>query len=266
MEQKNIAILYICTGQYYNLFQSFYDSAKKYFLTNHKKTFFVWSDTKPPEYDDIIYMPKRWRPWPHAAVYRYHYFNEAKDKLKDYDYCYFFNANMLCQRPIDEEVFPDTEPFVAAEQPYQFRVGPGEARRNSLLKNYWTNRPDSPAFIPFSYWDEHPDHSWLMGGFNGGRVKDWLEMVEQIMEWVNYNVSHGIYLKWHDEPYMNKYMIDHGVKRLNPTLYLNWYKSQWYWPHVKLIVRQKKEILSTNFRVQKVNPTSLLDRLKLQKS
>lgn len=265
MNKKKIAILYICTGQYYELFESFYESAKKYFLTDHDKTFFVWSDTKPPKKDDIIHMPKKWKPYPHALMWRYTFFLEAKEQLKDYDYCFFFNANMICLNPIyDEDVIPTDTPFVAAEQLYQFRISK-EERFESIKTKFWTNCPKSPAFIPLQYWKDHPDHCWLMGGFNGGKSKDWIEMSEQIDEWVRYNYEHGLYLKWHDEPFMNKYMIDHGVRRLNPYGFLNWYPSTWKHQWVRLGVRQKKEVLSTNFRVRQKNTKSLLDRIKNEK-
>jgi hypothetical protein len=64
---------------------------------------------------------------------------------------------------------------------------------------------------------------------------------------------------------MNKYMIDHGVRRLNPYGFLNWYPSTWHNSWVRLAVRQKKDVLSTNFRVRQKNTKSLLDRIKNEK-
>lgn len=263
MDKKNIAILYICTGQYFDLFENFYRSIKTFFLPQHNKTFFVWSDSKPKASQDIVYMPKQWKPYPHALMHRYDFFLEAKEHLKNYDYCFFFNANALCIKEVDEDVLPIDVPFVAAEQYYQFQVKPGKERFDIIKDQYWTDCPQSPAFIPLSYWKDNPTHCWLMGGFNGGKSIDWIQMSEQISEWVEYNNKYDLTLKWHDEPFMNKYMIDHGVKRLNPIKYLNWQKSTWDKEEVKIVVTQKKELLSNTFRVSKVHPKRLLNRLSL---
>jgi hypothetical protein len=38
---------------------------------------------------------------------------------------------------------------------------------------------------------------------------------------------------------MNKYMYDHGVLTLDPTIYLNWYTFAKYDPNCKTVLKRK---------------------------
>lgn len=261
MDQKNIAILYICTGQYVTLWERFYETCEKYFLPKHKKTYFIWSDSKPkPFVDNIVFTYIKWFPSPHAMMNRYHHFMMRENDLKNYDYCFFFNSNVEFKGEVSDEVIPVDVPFCAAENIAQF-CSDKESRLDIIKNKYWTNCPASPAFMSFEHWKQNPDFCWLMGGFNGGKAKDWIEMSKQIMQWVDYNKKHKLYLRWHDEPFMNKYMYEHGVLRLNPIHYLNWRKYTWKNDDVKIIVRKKQEILPTNFRTARTNVLSIKERL-----
>ena len=94
MNQKNIAILYICTGQYVNLWERFYETCEKYFLPKHKKTYFIWSDSKPkPFVNNIVFTYIKWFPSPHAMMNRYHHFMMRENDLKNYDYCFLKTVN-----------------------------------------------------------------------------------------------------------------------------------------------------------------------------
>lgn len=261
MKQKRIAILYICTGQYRELWPAFYNTAKKYLLPEHNKTFFVWSDKKLQiQGDDVklTYIP--WKPYPHALINRYSHFLMRKNDLLQYDYCFFFNANLEFRDYIHDEILPINQPFVAVNNITHHLLNL-EDRVDNIKQNYWSDCPASPAYIPMSFWEQNPTYCWLMGGFNGGKAKEWVEMCEQIDEWVNYNQNHNLILKWHDEPFMNKYMYDHGVLTLDPTIYLNWYTFAKYDPNCKTVLKRKNQVLSGNYRIQKDSIRSLNDRL-----
>jgi hypothetical protein len=64
-----------------------------------------------------------------------------------------------------------------------------------------------------------------MGGFNGGETKAFMEMSLAINKCIEEDKLKNIHLKWNDEAYMNWYMLNHGVKRLNPKLYLCFYNG-----------------------------------------
>lgn len=43
---RKIAILYICTGKYEELFDDFYESSEKYFFQNDYRHYFVFTDSE----------------------------------------------------------------------------------------------------------------------------------------------------------------------------------------------------------------------------
>lgn len=264
INRKKIAILYISTGQYITLWESFYTSIKKYFLKNHQIHFFLWTDLPPSILpSDVTYTQARWKKWPSGTLDRYFIFLQREKELLEYDYCFFFNANMHCVKDVDEDILPTEEvPLVAVEH---MRMPFMEAKeRLDLLKTkYWSNRPKSAAFMPFKTFSDHPEWSWLMGGLNGGTTKAWVQMSKCINSWILYDKRHNIKMKWNDEAYMNKYMILNGVKRLNPQIYMK--------PHytnkpvtdsnVKIILQSKNKLISDDFRIRPRHVDNFLNRI-----
>lgn len=262
MKEKSIAILYICTGQYVQLWEDFYKCCSKYFLPECKKTYFIFSDTEiTGENIEYTYVP--WKPWPYSTLYRYEFFLQQRDKIEEHDYCFFFNANAEILKTIHlKEIAPSPdEKLVAAESYLHCRLN-DEQRLNHLQKCYWSNRPKSSAFIPFTIWEQNPKWGWLMGGFNGGETKAFMEMALAIKECIEEDKLKNIHLKWNDEAYMNWYMLNHSVKRLNPKLYLCFYNGQKLrLKYAKIIVKRKNNLLPADFRHRPVTLTSLTDRL-----
>lgn len=212
---KSIAVCYIATGPYIQFFNEFRDSVRKFFLPGFKKTFYVWSDTEVEECTDTVYTMKHWERWPEAAQYRFRTFLTREEELRKHDYVCFFNANSIVSRVIEEKDIIDPYlPFSSAvhmQMPYMEE----ETRSNWLHNAYWTNEPESPAFIDFETL-RNSYGCWLMGGFQLGRANDFMDMCKTVTSWMELDRRAGRVLKWHDEPYFNKYAIDHGVKRLSP--------------------------------------------------
>lgn len=212
---KSIAICYIATGPYIQFFNDFRESVRKYFLPGFKKTFYVWSDTPVDECTDTVYTMKHWEKWPEAAQYRFRTFLTREEDLRKHDYVCFFNANSVVSRTIEENDIIDPElPFSSAvhmQMPYM----KDDERRNWLRNVYWTNEPESPAFIDFeTLYNSYG--CWLMGGFQLGRSDVFMDMCHTVTSWMEFDKRAGRVLRWHDEPYFNRYAIDHGVKRLSP--------------------------------------------------
>ena len=98
-----------------------------------------------------------------------------------------------------------------------------------------------------------------MGGFNGGNTHEWILMSETISNWVKQDESNNIHVRWHDEAYMNKYMLDKDVLRLDPKTYLQ--PDYFIYEYTKLVVRDKKRILGDDFRIKKKHMPGLLERV-----
>ena len=105
---KKVAVLYIATGKYVRLWPGFLESAEKYLLKSCEVEYFVFTDVDHlaeeednPRIHRIFQEPM---PWPYTTLLRFEIFLKAEEKLKAFDYIYFFNANCEFKQPITEEM------------------------------------------------------------------------------------------------------------------------------------------------------------------
>lgn len=194
-----IAVLYICTGSYSCFFDQFYKSVKKYFLPECDKTFFVWSDRPIRQENDIKYFYKEWKPWPDGTLSRFHTFVSEKDALLDYDYCFYFNANIRILQTINNSEFLDFKKPILGAMHMTMQCMPASEKIQYFTENYWSNIPTSKAFIPLEWFEKNIDYNWIMGGFNGGSIEAYMKLAEQAVEWIDSDRRYNIYPKWSDE-------------------------------------------------------------------
>ena len=112
---KKIAILYIATGKYIEFWDRFYNECEQYFLRNHEKTYFIWTDADEFTHQNNLRVHTIYQEqlhWPFPTLLRFKFFRTQKELLKDYDYIYFFNANIsfladlfLCLKPFSSCFF-----------------------------------------------------------------------------------------------------------------------------------------------------------------
>lgn len=200
-----IAILYISTGRYIKFWYPFYKATEHHFLPQYDKTYFLFTDhqnLKLPA--NVVYVPTAHEPWPYITLKRYHFFINQKEKLKDFDYIFFMNGNLLFTTKIGSEVLP------TKGQGLMVTIHPWFRERKELF-TYETN-PASKAYIS-------PDEGfhYFTGAFNGGTAEAFLEMSETIKEWTDIDLKNKIIPLWHDESMLNRYMIDY-MKEKTPLI------------------------------------------------
>lgn len=107
MKNKKVAILYIALGRYTVFWDEFYESAEKHLL-NADKHYFIWTDkplalnyAPPPSNKKITVIGATKRGWPFDSLLRFQMFLEQEKALSQYDYIYFFNANMKFENPVN---------------------------------------------------------------------------------------------------------------------------------------------------------------------
>ena len=105
-----IAILYICTGKYDVFWEPFFTSFEKHFVTDCHKEYFVFTDAKELYRETDPRVHKHYLEplgWPKATLMRFHSFHQITPQLEAFDYVFFFNANMECNRDVRrEEILP----------------------------------------------------------------------------------------------------------------------------------------------------------------
>ncbi len=229
---KTIAILYIATGKYTVFWEEFYTSSEQFFLPNqgYQKEYFVFTDADSilhEENEHVHRIPQESLPWPYITLDRFSIFQKARKQLEGMDYIYFFNGNMLFVEPINEELIPSSDkPLVMVEHPGFFNK-----KREAFT--YETSQ-DSLAYIAPNEGD-----SYVMGGLNGGKSKEYLALIDELEIRINRDKESGVIALWHDESHLNRYAIDvqEQVTILNPSY---GYPEGWGLPYTpKIIIRDK---------------------------
>ena len=230
-----IAILYIGTGRYTIFWDEFYHSCEKNLLRNCEKHYFFFTDSKEFQSNGkITVVPQENLGWPLITALRYKILNKIKEELKDYDYAFFFNGNMEVINEVKEE-----ELIPTAEEGYI--VAPLHSGNKRFKSNYefeYERNPKSTSYIPYGE-GEYYFHAGLLGG----RVKEFLEMLETCEKMMDEDLKNNFIPKFHDESVFNKYVLTHPYKTLSnyyihPTHGKPFVKLN---PKVKIIQRDKSK-------------------------
>lgn len=226
-----IAILYICTGCYNQFFPEFYESAKKYFLVDAEKTFFVWTDDDSlgEGKTDVEIIHKECAGFPADSLFRFEMYLQAEEKLRQFDYVYFIQANALFLQPVGEEILPD-------ESGLAMGIWGGKMQKKPVcLYPYERNRKSLAYVAPYG-----KDYVYFMAGINGGTPEKYLEMSHTLADNIRDDYNRGIIAKVHDQSHINAYMRNHPCKIITPE-----YCWPEEWPsdfEPKMIFRDKVKV------------------------
>lgn len=204
---KKIAILYIGTGRYTIFWKEFFDSCERFFIPDTQKHYFFFTDSDELKSTDNVTIVKQDNlGWPLIACLRYKILNKLKEELKGFDYAFFFNGNMEFIRPITEEEFLPTQEDGYIVAP----LHSGNKRMKSNLEFEYERNPKSTSYVPFGVGEKY-FHSGLLGG----RVKEFIELLDVCEKMTDDDLKNNIIPKFHDESVFNKYIIDKKYKELS---------------------------------------------------
>lgn len=202
-----IAILYIGTGRYTIFWDEFFNSCEKNFIKGAEKHYFFFTDDKDLKSDEkITIVPQENIGWPLITCLRYKILKKVKEELKDFDYVFFFNGNMEFIKPIK------AEEFIPAEDE-GYIVAPLHSMNKRAKSNHefeYERNPESTSYIPL---DE--GKQYFHAGILGGRVKEFLELLEVCEKMMDDDLAKNIIPKFHDESVFNKYILTRPYKILS---------------------------------------------------
>ncbi len=235
MKNARIAILYICTGRYVEFWKDFYISFEQKFLINSLKEYFVFTDADfiyaEDESNNVHRIEQENLGWPGNTLFRFRMFKRIESQLKEFDYIFFMNANIICMKKVEEEVFlPREESLLVVQHPGWYAKKPFEFEYDRNKK--------SSACIKYLCGEVY-----VCGGVNGGKAEAFLKLVNELNERIEKDYSNGIIARWHDESHLNKYIIENGdFKLLSPSFC---YPEGKELPYEKyLLVLDKKKVIS----------------------
>ncbi len=203
-----IGILYICTGKYSIFWKDFYKSSEEKFLIDHEKHYFVFTDDQSIQETEHIHVtPSSPRGFPMDSLLRFEMFLSIENQLKEMDYLYFLNANMLFVDNVNQEIFPSDE-----QNGLMGVLHPGYFKTNIKHYTYERNKK-STAYIAYN---EKEDYHYFMGGFNGGKTKNFLELCLICNDNTRIDTENNIMAIYHDESHLNHYFHNKKILILGP--------------------------------------------------
>lgn len=144
--------------------------------------------------------------WPAPTLMRYHLFLNEEEKLKDYDYIFYLDADMRILDKISDEVLG--EGLTVAEHPMY-------SLRREYVPPYEPNK-DSAAFIPRlgMLTEENGKQRfkplYLAGGFQGGKSALFIEAMKKLKEGIDKDFNKNYTAIWNDESHWNKYVFENA--------------------------------------------------------
>lgn len=206
MKKLKIGVICLANGSYSIFIDNLINSCERNFLINHNKEYFIISDVEYKNSDvNCVFIKKNRNGWPLDCLLRPRYSYELKNKIKHLDYVYFFNANMVVEGVVDEDILPINEGLVGVQHP-------GFSGKNNIVFTYDRNEKTN-AYIQYG-----DGEIYYQACFWGGGVNSFLEMSHTIDEWVSKDLENKVEPVWLDESYLNKYFLIHKPKLL-PTTY-----------------------------------------------
>jgi histo-blood group ABO system transferase len=196
----NVGLVIVATNKYIRFVKPLYDSMQHYFLNEPdiRRQMFLFTDQKA--FDGPVVIHQEHEPWPNMTLKRYEIFDRNREVFREMDYLYHMDADMIFLEQVGREILGER---VATVHP-AFWI---------LHREYfpYETNPQSKACIRMDEGD-----FYFAGGFNGGKHRDFLEMVKVIADNVHKDLENGYIAVWHDESHLNRYLIAH-----KPTVILD---------------------------------------------
>jgi hypothetical protein len=204
-KKPRIAVLYICTGKYSMFWNDFYTSSSRYFNIGAERHYYVFTDSKEIEGEDVTVIYRKYAGFPMDSLLRFEMFLSIAANLADYDFVYFFNSNMVFTQKVEDEIIPPAGKDLVGV------LHPGLFRRSSFWYPYERNKL-SMAYIERN----NIRMRYFMGSLIGGTSKAFLELCRTCAEWINTDLKSNIIAIFHDESHLNRYFALRVVHELDP--------------------------------------------------
>ena len=194
-----IAIIFIGTSKYANFFEGYKNAIDNYFLTEHEKKFFVFTDQ--PELNvfdsqDIHVTKISHVEWPWITLHRFKFMNSRSDELSKFDYVFFIDADLWPCKKIDDSIIDHKFDFIGVQHPgFVDKIGTFETNTKSNA-NVFDSQYDLSKYRQGCFW--------------GGKSTEIVKMVDKLDKKVDEDTKNDVVAIWHDESHMNKYFLQNN--------------------------------------------------------
>jgi hypothetical protein len=205
-----IAFVTIATNKYIQYAENLLESMNKYAFPNTQDEVDLFVFTNIPE----LFKNRFGRvnpigvhithvPFPLISLLRYNYYSNC-EVLQNYDYIYHIDCDMIMQKGIGEEILG-----------YRICVShPAMASFDNNLKFPYDRNMSGNAGVNFGDGDHYYQNC-----FQGGEGKEFLNMCKYLRDQIEEDLRKNYIALWHDESYMNKYMVSNPPSLILPPTY-----------------------------------------------
>lgn len=193
-----VGLLVMATGRYGDLGLKMIESARRFFLPKHERSFFIFTDGVVPEAQDVIRIEQKKLGWPYDTLKRFHVYLANQELFKEMDYIFAIDADMIFVAEVGDEILGD----LVATRHWGFVEKKG---------TYCGNKKSA------AYVSRKERKTYCCGAFYGGKREEVQKMLTTLVRNVNSDLKKNLIPKWHDESYLNRYFIDHPPMILSPS-------------------------------------------------
>lgn len=198
-KKLNIGICIMATGKYTCFIEPLIQSAEKYFLPRHNKTYFIFTDGEIQEQKNIITLSQKRLGWPYDTMMRFAVYQKYEEYFKNMDFMFALDADMKFVNFVGDEVLYEKNDQLAERVAI---IHPGFYNQKREHFSYETN-PASTAYIA-----KNEGKFYFCGGFWGGSREGFLKTCRYCIEHIDKDLENNIVAVWHDESHRNRCLID----------------------------------------------------------
>ena len=185
-----VGLILIATGSLYrDYINPLLASARNHFFTDCGFRTYLWTDTKETYPVERQFCLKG-ELWPFPTLHRYHYMLDQEAALRENDYLFYLDVDMLFVDAVGHEILSDG--ITAILHP-AYAIAEG-------YKHPYEQNPLSTAYVA--------RQKYFCGGFQGGKTEAFLRMASATRSAVDADKENGIIAAFHDESHLNRYLID----------------------------------------------------------
>jgi len=207
-----VAFLTIATNKYINMAKALYESMCIHaFVDNKAEVDFLCFTNLPQEFDDTdgrinhksIYLTHV--PFPLISLLRYQYYATIENILKTYDYVYHIDCDMLLKDNIGEDILGDRVCVIHPGFPFE---------GISANRLPYDRNQKSKAYVSLN-----EGRHYYQNCFQGGLSYEFVNMCKLLRNDIEENLRENYIALWHDESYMNRYMVTNPPTKILPPTY-----------------------------------------------
>lgn len=207
-----IAICFIGTGKHLNFFPNYYNTINQYFVPNHEKHFFVFTNGSIddiPENITVYNVDDVESPYNNGdkmyksvgGLYRFSTIFEKRKDFEQFDWFVYIDADYYCcaENILYHEFFNEDKLFFGVQHPTFTK----EWNKFNGYIPYEKNK-NSWAYIK----EEEHDGVYLQGCLWGGKIPEVFDLIDELSSHTLEDLSKNVIPKAHDESYLNRYRIN----------------------------------------------------------